>query len=60
MDCYVYTGMKWHPMLIKFAIMIRQQSPALYRTLRDVGVLRLPGESTLRDYTAVIGKYFAL
>ena len=47
-------GMKWHPMLIKFAIMVRQQSPALYRTLRDIGVVRLPGESTLRDYTATI------
>ena len=45
--------MRWHPMLIKFAVMLRHQSPALYKTLRETGVLRLPGESTLWDYTGV-------
>ena len=46
-------GMRWHPMLIKFAIFIRQQSPAVYRCLRDIGVIKLPGESTLQDYTTI-------
>ena len=46
-------GMRWHPMLIKFAIFIRQQSPCVYRCLRDMGIVKLPGESTLRDYTSV-------
>ena len=46
-------GMRWHPMLIKFAIFIRQQSPCVYRCMRDMGILKLPGESTLRDYTSV-------
>lgn len=37
------SGMKWHPKLVKFAVLIHQQSPALYRTLRSMGVVRLPG-----------------
>ena len=47
-------GMKWHPMMIRLAIMIRSQSQSAYASLRETGVLRLPGESTLRDYTNVI------
>lgn len=46
--------MRWHPMLIKFAVCVRQMSPALYAFLRETGVLKLPGESTLRDYTGVL------
>ena len=46
-------SMRWPPMLIKFAIFIRQQSPAVYCCLRDIGVLKLPGESTLQDYTTI-------
>ena len=41
-------------MLIKFGIFIRQISPALYATLRKMGIVKLPGESTLRDYTGII------
>ena len=37
--------MRWHPDLIKFAVMAHRTSPLLYRTLRDMGVLRLPGET---------------
>lgn len=48
-------GMRWHPMLIRFAIMLRSQSPSMYRTIREIGVLKLPGESVLKDYTNVIG-----
>lgn len=40
-------GMRWHPM------MLHKQSAAAYQTLQNIGVLRLPGESTLRDYTNV-------
>lgn len=46
-------GMKWHPMLIKFAIFLHRKSPGAYRTLRDCGILKLPGESTLQDYTSI-------
>ena len=47
-------GMRWHPMLIRFAILIHSQSPSAYNTLRQTGALKLPGESTLRDYTNAI------
>ena len=47
-------GMRWHPMLLRFAMAIHSQSAAAYRTLRDTGVLKLPGESTLRDYSNAI------
>lgn len=44
-------GMRWHPMMVKFAILLHSQSPSAYRSLREIGVLKLPSESTLRDYT---------
>ena len=47
-------GMRWHPMLIRLAILLHSRSPAAYETLRKTGVLKLPGQSTLRDYTNVI------
>ena len=46
--------MKWHPMMIKLALFLHSKGRALYNTLRDTGVLKLPGESTLRDYTNYI------
>ncbi len=46
---------RWHPMIIKLALTIHSQGPKAYKTLRDTGILTLPGESTLRDYT----NYFA-
>ena len=47
-------GIRWHPMMIRLAILLRCQSPAAYATLRDTGVLKLPGDSTLKDYTSAI------
>lgn len=47
-------GMRWHPMMIRFAILLHSQSPAAYRTLREVGSVKLPAESTLRDYANVL------
>ena len=47
-------GMRWHPMMIRFAILIYSQSPAVYDTLRQTGALKLPGESTLKDYSNAI------
>ncbi|KAK7089540.1 uncharacterized protein [Littorina saxatilis] len=45
-------GMRWHPMMIRLAILIHSKSEAAYETLRKTGVLKLPGKSTLREYTA--------
>lgn len=47
-------GMRWHPMMVRLAILLHSQSRAAYDTLRTTGVLHLPGESTLREYTNVI------
>ncbi|XP_050412327.1 uncharacterized protein LOC126827139 [Patella vulgata] len=44
-------GHVWHPMMIRMAILLHSQSPSAYRTLQDIGILKLPGESTLQDYT---------
>lgn len=46
--------MRWHPMLIKWCIHLRMLSSSCYNSLRSTGVLRLPSERTLRDYTNVI------
>lgn len=46
-------GMRWHPTMFRFANMLRGLSPSVYSVLRETGVLKLPGESTLRDYTNV-------
>ena len=45
---------RWHPMMIRLAILLHSQSPQAYRTLRDTGTITLPGETTLRDYTNYI------
>ncbi|XP_070206284.1 uncharacterized protein [Littorina saxatilis] len=41
--------------MIRLAILLHSRSPAVYETLRQTGILKLPGESTLRDYTNVFG-----
>ena len=46
-------GMRWHPMMVRLAILLHSQSRSAYDTLRNTGVIKLPSESTLRDYTNV-------
>ena len=36
-------GMHWHPMFMRFAILIHSHGTSAYRTLRKKGALRLPG-----------------
>ena len=45
--------MRWHPMIIKWCLYIKLKSSGAYGALRQSGVLRLPSERTLRDYTHV-------
>lgn len=47
-------GRRWHPCIIRLALLLHSQSPQAYRTIRETGVLALPGESSLRDYTNYI------
>ncbi|SMN01233.1 hypothetical protein SPONN_2329 [uncultured Candidatus Thioglobus sp.] len=46
--------MRWHPMMIKWCMHLKMLSPACYNSLRSSGVLKLPSERTLRDYTNII------
>ena len=41
---------RYHPHLIRFCFSMHAKSPAVYKELRDSGVLVLPSERTLRDY----------
>ena len=43
--------MKWHPSMIRWCLYLKLSSGGAYTTLRDSGVLKLPSERTLRDYT---------
>ena len=46
--------MRWHPMMIKWCIHLRMLSSSCYNSFRSSGVVRLPSDRTLRDYTHVI------
>ncbi|KAK7480261.1 hypothetical protein BaRGS_00028537 [Batillaria attramentaria] len=47
-------GMRWHPMMIRLAILLHSKSKAAYETLRTTGVVELPAETTLRQYTSAV------
>ena len=42
---------RWHPALIKWCLHLKFKSSSSYDALRSTGVLTLPSERTLRDYT---------
>lgn len=44
-------SMKWHPIMIRWCIYLRHLSGSAYETLRQTGVINLPSQRTLRDYT---------
>lgn len=46
--------MRWHPMMIKWCIHLKMLSSSCYNSFRSSGVVKLPSERTLRDYTNVI------
>lgn len=46
--------MRWHPMMIKWCMNLRMLSSSCYNALRSTGVLTLPSERTLRDYTHIV------
>lgn len=43
--------MRWHPLVIRFALSLFYSSRVAYRTATSSGFLALPSERTLRDYT---------
>ncbi len=44
-------GMRWHPLMIKWAIYLHYRSSGAYETLRTSGLIALPSQRSLRDYT---------
>ena len=46
--------MKWHPLMIRWCLSIRLISSSAYEALHNSGLLRLPSQRTLRDYTHII------
>ena len=43
--------MKWHPLVLRFALNLKYMSTSAYRAVRQSGVIKLPSERTLSDYT---------
>ena len=44
-------GLRWHPMMIRWCLYLRHISSGAYEAIRNSGVLTLPSQRTLRDYT---------
>ena len=42
---------RWHPAMIKWCLSLKLLSSSCYNALRSSGVIKLPSERTLRDYT---------
>ena len=45
------TGMRWHPMIIRWCLAIRHKSQVAYDTIREAGFITLPSNRTLFDYS---------
>ena len=46
--------MKWHPLMIKWCLYLHYKSSGAFEALRESGCLKLPSQSTLKDYTHAI------
>jgi hypothetical protein len=44
-------GMRWDPLMIRWCLYLRHLSSGAYNLLRESGVVSLPSQRTLRDYT---------
>ena len=47
-------GMRWHPLIIKWALLIKSKSSKAYETMRGLNFVNLPSERTLFDYSHCI------
>ena len=43
--------MRWHPLVLRFALNLKYMSTSAYKAVRQSGIIRLPSERTLADYT---------
>lgn len=51
LKCKGPSGMRWNPMMIRLAIHLEAKSSGAYEALRKTNIIRLPCQTTLRDYT---------
>ena len=47
-------SMRWDPLMIRWCLYLRHLSSSAYQMLRESGVIKLPSQRTLRDYTYYI------
>ena len=50
-QCKDARQMRWHPVIIKWCLYLRNKSSGMYEALRESGCISLPSQRTLRDYT---------
>ena len=50
-SCKSANGMRWHSLIIRWARSMTMASSSAYHIMRTCGMIRLPSERTLRDYT---------
>ena len=43
--------MRWHPLVVRFALNLKYLSSTAYRAIHQCGIIHLPSERTLFDYT---------
>ena len=48
------TGVRYHPMIIRFCLSLAAKSPSCYEELRNSKVLKLPSQRCLKDYRNAI------
>jgi len=46
-------SMQWHPLMIRWCLYLRHFSGSAYEMIRESGVIKLPSQRTLRDYTYI-------
>ena len=49
-----YTGVHYHPMIIRFCLSLASKSPSCYEELRNSGALILPSQRRLKEYRNAI------
>ena len=50
-SCSNQCQMRWHPLIVKWCLYLRHQSSSAYEAMRQSGLISLPLQRTLRDYT---------
>ena len=52
--CKSKSAMRWHPLIVKWALLMKSKSSRAYQAMKDLGFIHLPSERTLYDYSHCI------